>query len=100
MLPAAALRQRRRALWPLHQRLDAAATRMPEHDDVRHQQVAHRVFNRRQHALRPDAAGRGHEVGDVALDKDVARRAIKKLHRVHARVRTADEHAPRALPFA
>jgi hypothetical protein len=86
---------------PVHQRPDAAAVRMAQHDDAADLQLFHRELDRGQHALQaPVRVGRRHQVGDVAHSEDVARVAAQQHGRVHPGIAASDQQGAGMLALA
>ena len=74
----------------LHQRLDATALGVTEHDDVLHAQHLHAEFQRRRYAVRGAVRRVGRDdVGDVADDEQFAGSRIEDHLRRHAANRSS-----------
>ena len=69
---------------------------MPANDDVLHTQGHHRVLDGRGHTAHHLAVG-WHHVAHVAVDEQIAGRALRNQFRHHPRIRAGDDHRARAL---
>ena len=76
----------------VEQRVDAAALRVPHHDDVRHLERLDRILDRRRGAV---IAGIGligrHQVGDVAHHEQATGRRVEDHRRIDPAVRAGDD---------
>ena len=80
------------------QRVNTAALRMAEHDDVLHGEIAHTKFKRRTGAvIMPLVFCGRNQIGNVANHEKVAGRAIEYQSRIDTRIATAYHQRGRRL---
>jgi hypothetical protein len=93
--------RRRRLAIAAHQRPDAAALAVAEHDDVLHAQHHHRELERSAGAVvAPGLFVGRHQVGNVAHDEDVAWVTVEQDRRIDAGVAAGDHQHAGLLAFA
>src|SRR5574340_91406 len=85
---------------PFQQGMDAAAMRMPQHDDVPDIQLAHAELQRGAGTVIVPLVFCGrNKIGDIADDEQVARRTSQHQRRIDTRIAARDHQCPGCLPL-